>query len=98
MKIDPFVRSRQANCSNRPPAGPPQTRPRRFNIETQPQFYAPGPHIEQEHEYEKYEQYFQQPYETPNESSFERYYKTIESQSNDEQDQEEECAELNFLD
>ena len=74
MEIDPSVRSRQVNYGNRPPTAPPQKRPRQFNIETQPQFYAPGPRMEQEHEYEKYEQYFQQPYETPNESSFERYY------------------------
>lgn len=98
MEVDTSIRSHLVNYGNRPPTGPPQKRPRNFHIETQQPYYDLCNQPDNE-----YEQYFQLPYSESHEDdgSFERYCKTIEHQTSSqsgEQEHEQECAELNFLD
>lgn len=81
MDVDPSIRSRQINYGNRP------KRPRNYDPTEQ--------NVPCENETEQLEEYFKVPYEDESEFSFERFCKTVETQENDEES--ENCAELNFL-
>lgn len=92
MEVGQSIRSRQIDYGNRP------KRPRNFNISTQNQYdlNQEEENNDFENENEPLQEYFSRPYEEQGVQSFERYCKTIENQDNNEEP--ETCAALNFLD